>query len=61
MLGWGQIPGGVSASLALLSPALAEKSHFASKLIHGPGSMELPEQLSVNNYSLQGPSIHFQG
>lgn len=48
----------ISALPALLQ--LSEESHFASELIHGPGSLVFPEQLSVNNYSLQGPLIRFQ-
>lgn len=50
-----------SLQLCLCQAWLSEKSHFASKLIHGPGVLVLPEQLSVNNYSLQGPSIRFRG
>lgn len=42
-------------------PRLSGRSLSASKLIHGPGSPVLPEQLSVNNYFLQGPSIRFRG
>lgn len=47
--------------LGLCQAWLSGRSHFASKLIHGPCVPELPEQHSVNNYALQGPLIRFQG
>lgn len=60
-VGWGREPSagvgtgpGPLLCISALPPQrwLSEKPHFASKLIHGPGSLVLPEQLSVNNYSL---------